>query len=96
MIVGTSKIDIADLAHHTKSAEVFKDYCVSLVPENFRHIQPIISNQIYICCLYLRKCSLVDWSAKKTLISDSLVNVHPIGCTNELIDISDVLMYVER
>lgn len=96
MVVGTSKINMADLARHTRSAKIFKDYCISLVPENFRHIQPIISNQIYICCLYLRKCSLVDWSVKKTLISESLVNIHPIGCTNELIDISDILMYVER
>lgn len=96
MIVGTSKIDTIELAKHTKSCDDFKEYCISLVPEQFRHLQVVVNNQIYICCLYLRRCNNVDWSRKKEIIKSVLEEVHVVGCTNELIDIGDIIMYLER
>lgn len=96
MIVGTSKIDDLELSKHIDSTDDFKQYCISLVPEEFRHLEAIISNQMYICCLYLRRSNRVSWDIKKDIINEVLREVHIVGCTNELINVTEILMYLER
>lgn len=96
MIVGTSIIDDLELSKHIKSVNDFKEYCISLVPKEFQHLQAIINNQLYICCLHLRRNDRVSWDVKKEIINEVLREVHIVGCTNELINVTDILMYLER
>lgn len=96
MIVGTSKISTKDLIKYATSVESFKEYCVSLIPEEYRHLQVIVNNQVYICCLCLRKCEAVSWDVKKQILDKCLQDIRIVGCTNALIDFTDVLMYIGR
>ena len=96
MIVGISKIDAQEMAKHTKTVEEFKEYCISLVPEEFRHVKAIVGNQTYLCCLELRRNANVNWDTKKLILNTLLREVHIVGCTNELINVADMLVYIER
>lgn len=96
MIVGTSKLKEEDLVKYAKTVETFHEYCIQLIPEEFRHIQPIVNNQIYLCCLCLRKCDAVPWNVKKDILQETLKDVRIVGYTNELIDFVDILVYVGR
>ncbi|MBQ2885857.1 MAG: hypothetical protein IJE43_19200 [Alphaproteobacteria bacterium] len=96
MIVGTSNVIKSEMAKHVKSLTDFKQYCKSLVPEEFRHIDAIVNNQQYLCCLVLRKDNNVSWSIKKDLIDAVMRETKIVGCTNELINIADILFFLER
>lgn len=96
MIVGTTKVEVSDLVKHTKSVDDFRNYCIHLVPDKYRHLQAVVNNQIYICCLCLRKCDAVAWDTKKEILRKCMQDIRIVGCTNELIDFDDILMYVGR
>ena len=96
MIVGSKVVNDAELSKHVGSVSDFKDYCKELVPVEFRHLQAVINNQIYLCCLYVRRSNRIDWETKKKILNDALRDVHIVGCTNELLNVSDILMYIER
>ena len=93
MIIGTVQVSEEILALKAKDPEVFKQYCRSLVPEEYRHVQAIVDNQIYYCCLLLRASKQISWDEKRNLLNKVMWDLKITGFTGSLIEAKSLLDY---
>ena len=96
MIVGVSNVDLIELDRAAKDVETFKSYCDSLVPEEFRHVREIMSNQRYLCLMLLRRSKNVSWDKKKEIIEPLMQGLHVVGYSDGLIDLNSMMNLVDR
>ena len=96
MLVGKSNIELHDLLKHIQNAETFTEYCDSLVPSEFRHVQAIIDNQRYLCCLMLRQAKTVDWSVKSQIIENVMCDIKIIGFTDMIIEVNTLFGLADK
>lgn len=94
MLVGVINININELARHTQSVDSFKSYSDSLVPIEFRHNQAILSNQLYLCCVTLRKSDNVPWDIKKPLVNEVMNNLSIVGYADSLVEVRQLYSVV--
>lgn len=96
MLVGKSYVELHDLVRHTKDVDMFKEYCDSLVPSEFKHVQAIIDNQRYLCCLVLRQAKTVDWDKKSQIIESVMRDIKIIGFTDTVVEVSTLFGLADK
>lgn len=95
MLIGKASVDKAKLLASLKTVDKFIAFSDSLVPEEFRHVQAILSNQRYICCLLLRKEKSVDWNVKKEIIEKVMEDISIVGYTDVLIEVNKLFAFAD-
>lgn len=95
MLVGNSKVSVADVEKHCQSTGTFLDFADSLVPEEFKHVQAIIDNQRYLCCLLLRRSTKYPYDKKAEIIENVMSNVSIVGYVNDIEDVSSIYSLVD-
>lgn len=95
MIVGTANIDTILLCKHCGSAQQFREYSLSLVPELFRNCHQICNNQLYLCCIELRRANEISWDKKKSII-DECIGIRIFGYLDEIIEINTILSFCDK
>jgi len=73
----------------------FREYCEELVPEEYRHVQAIVENQQYYCCLLLRRVDSIPWSRKREIINGVMSGIRIVGYTDSLIEAASLAQYVD-
>lgn len=96
MIIGKINVDTKSLLINAKTPEMFKQFCKNLVPADFQHVEAIVQNQMYYCCLLYRQQDSVKWETKENLINAVLQDVRVVGFTNEVTEIQQVYAYIDR
>lgn len=96
MIIGMADIPEAEITKHVQSVEGFCAYCEQLVPEEYRHVQAIVDNQKYYCCLVVRRIAGISWSKKRELIGTVMCGVRVIGYVDSVIEVSMLNDMVNR
>lgn len=95
MLVGRADVRAHEIVRHIGSVEEFKEYALQLVPTEFQHVQAIVDNQLYLCCLVLRK-SDIAWSVKSSIISEVMSNVRVVGYTDVVIEASMLWKMIDK
>lgn len=90
MIVGKISVEEEDLVQHVNTSQEFMDFCASLVPQEFRHVQGIIENQEYYCCLLLRQVQQLSWPKKREIINSVMSKVRIVGYVDSVIEVSNL------
>lgn len=96
MLVGSSKVDMIKLSSCMFNEKKLVEYSNSLIPEEFKDVQQVKSNQLYLCCLYLRKVPCKEYKARKAFISGIMGNLKVVGSAKELIEVSIIKDLVNR
>lgn len=91
MVIGVIDICKSKLVGHIGSVEEFIAYCDALVPQEFRHVEAIVGNQRYLCCITLRSMGNVPWDKRKEIISAVLRDTRIVGYTDTLIEAESLL-----
>ncbi len=93
MVVGVIQVSEEMLIRKAQDETLFREYCRDLVPKEYRHIQYIVDNQTYYCCLLLRKNKSVPWDLKRPLLDKVLLKLKIVGFTDSLIEAGSLLDY---
>lgn len=105
MFVGSSNIDTIHLRKIFKDIKLVKEYSNSLIPKEFKHIQELQDNQLYLICMTLRKIGLLDYKEVSSVIGTLMKDIKVTGYVDEVIDVSfiynivnmdKVKLYLER
>lgn len=96
MLLGKSLIDENVLKTKLGSLEIYYNYCDSLIPEEFRHIEQLKYNQRYLCTLVLRKSERIPWDMKKDIIVAVMSETRVAGLTDSCIELSQLHEYISR
>lgn len=91
MIVGTKKIDIAQLRRASKDITILRRYCENLIPSQFKHIPEILNNQKYLVALTLRGLLGMSFKRKDFIVEELLSETSITGVTHQFVDIEDLL-----
>ena len=90
MLVGKI-VTIHDLVGHLSSVDDFREFSNSLIPDEFKHVSEIRSNQLYVNLLVLRSSTTIDWQTKKKIIDELMPTIKVVGYTNQLIEVKTLL-----
>ncbi len=94
MIIGTIHVNEQSLVRSADTVERFCEYCKQLVPEEYRHVQAIVENQQYYCCLLLRRLESISWSRKREIINGVMRSIRIVGYTDSLVEATSLAQYV--
>ena len=95
MLVGKFDISPEDVGKHTDSIKSFLDYSDSFVPVEFSHLEKVLENQRYLCCMLLRRSENVSWTIKNNILNHVLSHISICGFADSLIDIGTIYNFVD-
>lgn len=78
--------EVQDLKRYCHDVDKFKAYSKSLIPERFRDIPELESNQLYVCANVILK-SDVHYDIKGVLVEKCMESVHIYGCLQNVIEL---------
>ena len=92
MLLGTTHITEDELRQCGINAERLRQLAVSKVPTIFRHIKPIVDNQVYYTATLIRSLYEDDYNRWFPLCNELLENIKITGELDRIVECSEVLM----
>ena len=96
MIVGKIDVPLKELAVRMSDVDKFCEYCDSLVPQEYQHVQIIKDNQRYLCCLYLRKLDTKNWKARQRFMDEVMSKCSVVGYASSLIEVGTLIPMCDK
>lgn len=95
MLLGNTSVKLSDIEKHCSSYQAFISYADKNVPEEFKHVPAIVSNQRYYHCMLLRQSNVIEWIRKSEIIEAVMQHTRIVGFMNTVNDIRDIYNYVD-
>lgn len=95
MLVGLAAVDVSECIKRTKTYDDFRAYCTSLIPRDFQHVDAIVNNQCYLCCILLRKSDTMTWEQKREFCNMVMSKISTVGYVDCIIEVSSLMGAVD-
>lgn len=91
MVVGTTKLNFAELKRFVGKPQELVVYTTTLVPIWARHIDAIVMNQRYYVAIYLRNVLSIPYKERQELVNALIKDIRINGIISSFTPITDIV-----
>lgn len=96
MFVGSLKYDKEKVKSLNGDTGGMREYAKSLIPEELRHNDSLVANQLYYIYTDVAKDTSLSMEVRKELADTLMYRIKIVGYLNSFVPITDMIRFVNR